>query len=40
MATKGQMNDFYKQFEEINIKLDKANSTIASMALELSLTRN
>ncbi len=28
MTTKGAMNDFYNQFEEISKKLDKANDTI------------
>ena len=28
MTTKGYMNDFNKQFEEVNEKLDKANNTI------------
>ena len=28
MTQKGYINDFYKQFEELNIKNDKANETI------------
>ena len=27
MTQKGYMSDFYKQFEEVNKKLDKANNT-------------
>lgn len=33
MTSKGYINDFYKQFEELNNKLDKANSTILNMSL-------
>lgn len=36
MTTKGYMNDFYKQFEEVNEKLDKANNTIFNMSLTIS----
>ena len=36
MTTKGYVNDFYKQFEELNKKLDKANSTIFNMSLIIS----
>lgn len=36
MITKGYMNDFYKQFEEVNKKLDKANSIIFNMSLTIS----
>lgn len=36
MTTKGYVNDFYKQFEELNRKLDKANSTILNMSLIIS----
>ncbi len=36
MTSKGYMNDFYKQFEEVNKKLDKANNTIFSMSLTIS----
>lgn len=36
MISKGHMNDFYKQFEELNKKLDKANNTIFSMSLTIS----
>lgn len=36
MTTKGYMNDFYKQFEEVNKKLDKANNTIFNMSLTIS----
>ena len=36
MTTKGYVNDFYKQFEELNKKLDKANSTIFNMSLTIS----
>ena len=34
--TTNYMNDFYKQFESISIKLDKANSTIFRMSLTIS----
>jgi transposase-like protein len=37
MAQKGRINDFYKQFEELNNKLDKANSTIAQLTLNNSM---
>lgn len=33
MTTKGYINDFYRQFEELNKKLDKANNTIFNMSL-------
>lgn len=33
------MNDFYKQFEELNKKLDKANDTIHAMSVDISLLR-
>ena len=36
MISKGHINDFYKQFEELNKKLDKANNTIFSMSLTIS----
>ncbi len=36
MTSKGYMNDFYNQFEEVNKKLDKANNTIFSMSLTIS----
>lgn len=36
MTSKGYMNDFYKQFEELNKKLDKANNTIFTMSLTIS----
>lgn len=36
MTTKGYMNDFNKQFEEVNEKLDKANNTIFNMSLTIS----
>ncbi len=36
MTTKGYVNDFYRQFEELNKKLDKANSTIFNMSLTIS----
>ena len=36
MTTKGYVNDFYKQFEELNKKLDKANGTIFNMSLTIS----
>lgn len=36
MTSKGYMNDFYKQFEEVNKKLDKANNTIFNMSLTIS----
>lgn len=36
MTPKGYMNDFYKQFEEVNKKLDKANNTIFNMSLTIS----
>ena len=37
MTSKGYINDFYKQFEEVNAKLDKANSTISQLSLNNSL---
>ena len=37
MTQKGYINDFYKQFEELNIKLDKANETISNLLLNNSL---
>ena len=37
MTTKGYINDFYKQFEELNKKLDKANETISNLLLNNSL---
>lgn len=33
MTSKGYINNFYKQFEELNKKLDKANNTILNMQL-------
>lgn len=36
MTIKGYVNDFYKQFEELNKKLDKANNTIFNMSLTIS----
>ena len=36
MTSKGYMNDFYRQFEEVNKKLDKANNTIFNMSLTIS----
>ncbi len=36
MTQKGIMNDFYKQFEQLNQKLDKANNTIFSMSITIS----
>ena len=36
MTQRGYMNDFYKQFEELNRKLDKANSTIFKCQHEMS----
>ena len=36
MTSKGYMNDFYKQFEEVNKKLDKANTTIFNMSLTIN----
>ena len=36
MTAKGYVNDFYRQFEELNQKLDKANSTIFNMSLTIS----
>lgn len=33
MTSKGYINDFYKQFEELNKKLDNANNTILNMSL-------
>ena len=35
MTTKGYVNDFYRQFEEINKKLDKANNTISELSLTI-----
>ena len=37
MTTKGYMNDFYRQFEKLNEKLDKANNTISSLTFTISL---
>lgn len=36
MTQKGYINDFYKQFEELNKKLDTANNTIFNMSLTIS----
>lgn len=36
MTAKGYVNDFYRQFEELNNKLDKANATIFEMSLTIS----
>lgn len=36
MTSKGYINDFYKQFEQLNEKLDKANDTISNMSLTIS----
>lgn len=36
MTTKGYINDFFKQFEELNEKLDKANNTIFNMSLTIA----
>ncbi len=36
MTSKGYINDFYKQFEELNQKLDKANNIIFNMSLTIS----
>lgn len=36
MTSKGYINDFYNQFEELNKKLDKANNTIFNMSLTIS----
>ena len=36
MAQKGIINDFYKQFEELNKKLDKANNIIFDMSVTIS----
>ena len=33
---KGYINDFYRQFEELNKKLDKANNTIFNMSLTIA----
>lgn len=40
MTSKGYINDFYKQFEELNKKLDKANNTIFNMSLTISELNN
>ena len=37
MTQKGYINDFYKQFEELNRKLDKANETISNLLLNNSI---
>ena len=37
MTQKGYINDFYKQFEELNKKLDKANETISTLLLNNSI---
>ena len=36
MISKGYINDFYKQFEELNKKLDKAENTIFNMSLTIA----
>lgn len=36
MTTKRYMNDFYKQFKELNKKLNKTNNTISNMSLTIS----
>ncbi len=36
MTVKGYVNDFYKQFEELNKKLDITNNTIFNMSLVIS----
>ena len=36
MTVKGYVNDFYKQFEELNKKLDIVNNTIFNMSLVIS----
>ncbi len=36
MTSKGYINDFYKQFEELNKKLDKANNTIFNMSFTIA----
>ena len=36
MTSKGYVNDFYRQFEELNKKLDKANNIIFNMSLTIS----
>ncbi len=33
MTQRGYMNDFYRRFEELNRKLDKANNTIFNLSL-------
>lgn len=33
---KGYINDFYRQFEELNVKLEKANNTIFNMSLTIA----
>lgn len=40
MTSKGYVNDFYKQFEDLNKKLDKANNTIHNMSIDMSLLRD
>lgn len=37
MISKGRANDFYRQFEKLNDKLDKANSTITKLSLTISI---
>lgn len=37
MTSKGYINDFYKQFEEMSKKLDKANATISQLSLNNSI---
>ena len=37
MTQKGYINDFYKQFEELNKKLDQANETISTLLLNNSI---
>lgn len=36
MTQIGCVNDFYKQFEKLNKKLDKTNSTILNMSLTIA----
>jgi len=39
MTSRGYVNDFYKQFEELNKKLDKANNTIFNMSNNIRIKR-
>ena len=37
MTSKGYVNDLFRQFEELNKKLDKANDTISRLSFTISI---